>query len=418
MIKIRKLNCGATMIMDKTDYLRSASLGIWVKSGSYYEKDEESGISHFIEHMMFKGTSTKTAREIAESVDRIGGSFNAFTGKEATCYYIKTLSSSISKGAEILIDMITDSIFDSEEMDKERKVILEEIKMVSDTPDDEVIEMISKLVNSGNPYKNSVLGTPDSLAGIDRDLMVSYYMRRYARNNIVISVTGNFDEEEIARLFEDRFMCLEEKEEVITHTVGPYKQQFAVKDKDIEQTHICLAAPGISLDDERIYTFSLLNNIFGGSMSSRLFQKIREEKGLAYSVCSINGFQSFGGFFAIYAGVAHENARETIDAINEEWKKFAEEGPTEDELHMAKEQMKSSYIFGLENPSSRMISIGKNQLLLGEVLSQDEVLRGYDSVTTEDITAAVRTIGDLSTFCGAAVTNGELDIEGIIRNEN
>lgn len=418
MVKVRKLKCGATMIMDRTDYLRSASLGIWVKSGSCYEKPEESGISHYIEHMMFKGTSSRSAREIAESVDRIGGSFNAFTGKESTCYYIKTLSSNISSGAEILLDMLTDSLFDEEEMNKERSVILEEIKMVKDTPDDEVVELITELVNYESPYKNSVLGTPESLGKIDRNLMLDYFGRRYARDNIVISVTGNFDEDELAELFEEKLMCLEAEAEVVPQELGPYRQRFVVEKKDIEQTHICLAAPGISIEDDRYYTWTLMNNIFGGGMSSRLFQKIREEKGLAYSVCSVNGFYSRTGFFNIYAGVAHDKAEETIDAINSELKLYAEYGPTEDELTMAKAQAKSSYIFGLENSNSRMVNIGKNQLLLGKVLSPDEIIDGFDSVTVDGIREELTELGDLSTYCGAAVTGRDLDLEGLIRNEN
>lgn len=406
------------MVLDRTDYLRSAALGIWVKSGSCYEKSAESGVSHFIEHMMFKGTSTHSAKEIAENVDRIGGNFNAFTGKEATCYYIKTLSSNIVEGAKILIDMITDSVFDSTELNKERNVILEEIKMVSDTPDDEVLDIITELVNSENPYKNSILGTPESLAGINRDVMIGYYRRRYARNDIVISVAGNFDEDEMAELFDEKFMCMPENAEEVIHNMGPYKQMFSVKVKDIEQTHICLAKPTISLGDERYYTYAILNNILGGSMSSRLFQQIREEQGLAYSVCSINGLYSKGGYFNIYAGVAHDKLEETVDEINRELKAFAQTGPTDDELHMAKEQMKSGYIFGLENPSSRMVSIGKNQLLLGKVLSADEVIDGLNSVTIEDVTEEARKIGDLSTYCGAVVTGKDVNIEDIVKNEN
>lgn len=418
MVKVRKLSCGATMVMDRTDYLRSASLGIWVNSGSCFEKLEESGISHYIEHMLFKGTSSKSAREIAESVDRIGGSFNAFTGKESTCFYIKTLSSNIRAGAEILLEMLTDSLFDQEDMDKERFVILEEIKMSRDTPDDQVVELITELVNSENPYKNSILGTPESLKGIDRDLMLSYFRRRYARDNIVISVTGNFDEDELAELFDEKLMCLEAEGEVVSQEIGPYVQKFAVEKRDIEQTHICLAAPGISIEDDGYYAWTLMNNIFGGGMSSRLFQKIREEKGLAYSVCSVNGFYSKTGFFNIYAGVAHDKAEETIDAINSELKLYAAEGPTEDELAMAKAQAESSYIFGLENSNSRMVNIGKNQLLLGRVLSPDEVIDGFDSVTVDSIREILSGLGDMSNYCGASVTARDLDLEGLIKNEN
>ena len=415
MIKIEKLKCGTTLIMEKTDYVQSAALGIWVKAGACDETDEVSGVSHFIEHMMFKGTEKRTAREIAADVDKIGGMFNAFTGKEATCYYIKTLSSNIYQGAEILLDMITGSRFDPAEMDKERKVIYEEIKMVKDSPDDDVYDTISELVSSGNPLGRSILGTPESLAGIDREKLTGYLNDKYARDSIVIAVAGNFDEDRIREMFEERLNAL--RAEKVTHNVQllPYRQSFDVKVRDIEQTHICLATPGVALDDRKYYAFVLMNSIFGGSMSSRLFQNIREEKGLAYSVCSMNSFSSNWGFFSIYAGVAHDKVEDTLDAIRYELDMLRKDGVTDEELSMAKEQMKSSYIFGLENINSRMFSIGKNQLLLGKVYMPDEVLAGFDSVTRGDVLEAAEMIGDYSSYCGASVTGKEFDLERYVR---
>ena len=415
MIKIEKLKCGTTLIMEKTDYVQSAALGIWVKAGACDETDEVSGVSHFIEHMMFKGTEKRTAREIAADVDKIGGMFNAFTGKEATCYYIKTLSSNIYQGAEILLDMITGSRFDPAEMDKERKVIYEEIKMVKDSPDDDVYDTISELVSSGNPLGRSILGTPECLAGIDREKLTGYLNDKYARDSIVIAVAGNFDEDRIREMFEERLNAL--RVEKVTDNVHllPYRQSFDVKVRDIEQTHICLATPGVALDDRKYYAFVLMNSIFGGSMSSRLFQNIREEKGLAYSVCSMNSFSSNWGFFSIYAGVAHDKVEDTLDAIRYELDMLRKDGVTDEELSMAKEQMKSSYIFGLENINSRMFSIGKNQLLLGKVYMPDEVLAGFDSVTRGDVLEAAEMIGDYSSYCGASVTGKEFDLERYVR---
>ena len=415
MIKIEKLNCGTTLIMEKTDYVQSAALGIWVKAGARDETDDVSGVSHFIEHMMFKGTDKRTAREIASDVDKIGGMFNAFTGKEATCYYIKTLSSNIYQGAEILLDMLTGSMFDPEEMEKERKVIYEEIKMVKDSPDDDVYDTISELVASGNPLGRNILGTPESLAGIDRNKLVGYLNDKYARDSIVIAVAGNFDENRIKELFEERLNSLKAEKVIRTADIQPYKQSFDVKVRDIEQTHICLATPAVSLDDKRYYAFVLMNSILGGSMSSRLFQNIREEKGLAYSVCSMNSFSSDWGFFSIYAGVAHDKVKDTLDAIRYELENMREKGVSDEELSMAKEQMKSSYIFGLENINSRMFSIGKNLLLLGKVYSPDEVLAGFDNVTRADILEAAEIIGDYSSYCGASVTGREYDLERFVR---
>ena len=415
MVKTVKLKCGTTLIMDKTDYVQSAALGIWVRTGAADENDSVSGVSHYIEHMMFKGTDNRTAKEIASDVDKIGGMFNAFTGKEATCYYIKTLSSNIYAGAEILLDMLTGSRFDQEEMDKERKVICEEIKMVKDSPDDDVYDTISELVASGNPLGRSILGTPESLAGIDRAMLTAYYSEKYARDSIVIAVAGNFDEERIAELFESRLTSLREKKVTQDFTLKPYRQSFDVKVRDIEQTHICLATPGISMADDKYYAFVLMNSIFGGSMSSRLFQNIREEKGLAYTVCSMNVFSSYTGFFSIYAGVAHDKAEATLDAVRHELEMLKKDGVTAEELSMAKEQVKSSYIFGLENINSRMFSIGKNKLLLDRVYSPEEVLSEFDKVTQDDIKQAAEMIGDYSSYCAASVTGTDFDLERLIK---
>lgn len=418
MVTIKKLNCGTTVIMEKSERVQSAALGIWVRAGASDEWDEVSGVSHFIEHMMFKGTKSRTAKQIAEDVDKIGGVFNAFTGKEATCYYIKTLSSNICKGAEILLDMLTGSKFDQEEMDRERQVICEEIKMVKDTPDDDVYDTISELVAGGNPLGRSILGTPESLAGIDRSRLVDYRDQMYARDSIVVAVAGNFDEEAIEAIFEDRLTSLRDKKPKKEIQLKPYQQSFNVKVRDIEQTHICLATPGIALDDPRYYAFVLLNSIFGGSMSSRLFQNIREQKGLAYSVCSMNLFSSYWGFFSIYAGVSPEKAEEALDAIHYELDTLRESGVTEEELAMAKEQMKSSYIFGLESVNSRMFSIGKNKLLLDRVYAEEEVLSSFDRVTREDIREVAEMIGDYSSYCGAAVTGRDFDLERIVKHGN
>ena len=418
MVTIKKLNCGTTVIMEKSERVQSAALGIWVRAGASDEWDEVSGVSHFIEHMMFKGTKNRTAKQIAEDVDKIGGVFNAFTGKEATCYYIKTLSSNICRGAEILLDMLTGSKFDQEEMDRERQVICEEIKMVKDTPDDDVYDTISELVAGGNPLGRSILGTPESLAGIDRSRLVDYRDQMYARDSIVVAVAGNFDEEAIEAIFEDRLTSLRDKKPKKEIQLKPYQQSFNVKVRDIEQTHICLATPGIALDDPRYYAFVLLNSIFGGSMSSRLFQNIREQKGLAYSVCSMNLFSSYWGFFSIYAGVSPEKAEEALDAIHYELDTLRESGVTEEELAMAKEQMKSSYIFGLESVNSRMFSIGKNKLLLDRVYAEEEVLSSFDRVTREDIREVAEMIGDYSSYCGTAVTGRDFDLERIVKHGN
>lgn len=418
MAKASKLDCGVTLVTEKNDSIRSAALGIWVGSGPVYEDDGTHGISHFIEHMMFKGTENRTARQIAEDMDKIGASSNALTGKEATCYYIKTLSSNIYRGAEILLDMILNSRFDAEEMNKERQVILEEIKMVKDTPDDDVYDMVSELVNKGNPLGRSILGTPESLAGIDQELMKDYYSKRYAREGIVIAVAGNFDEAEITKIFEDKLLKLPEEQFAVKKDVKAYAPSHMTKIKDIEQTHICMAVPSVSYDDDLYYAYVLMNSIFGGSMSSRLFQNIREQKGLAYSVCSMNNFNSINGFFNIYAGVAHENAEKTVHEVKNELIELAEHGVTDEELAMAKQQVESSYIFSLENTTTMMFSIGRNKLLLDRLFSVDEQIEKFNAVTKNDIMKVAEMTGKLETYCGAAVTGVNLDLRELMCDEN
>lgn len=414
MIDIRKLDCGAHIVMETTDYVRSAAAGIWVRAGSSHESKDVSGVSHFIEHMMFKGTEKRTARQIAEDADRIGGVNNAFTGREATCYYIKTLSSNIYDGCEILLDMVTSSVFNEEEIDRERKVILEEIKMVKDTPDEDVMDIISELVSSGNPIGNSILGTPESLARIGRNEMVEYYGDEYTCDSIVVAVSGNFDPDRIAAQFDEGLKSMKREKTLPQHEQKPYKPDFKVKVRDIEQTHLCMACPSISLDDDDYYAMVLMNSIFGGSMSSRLFQNIREEKGLAYSVASLNMMSSRSGFFNIYAGVSHDNTQKAIEAIKEELNRIRTEGVSSEELAMAKQQVKSSYIFGLENINSRMFSLGKNKLLLDRVIDPDEVMRSFDEVTEEEILKVAGIIGDPENYCAAAVTGRDFDLRGMI----
>ena len=417
MIKTRKLDCGTTIVTEYIPHVQSAALGIWVRAGSVDETEDLAGVSHYIEHMMFKGTENRSARQIAYDVERIGGQFNAFTGKEATCYYIKTVSESIDKAAEILLDMVLNSKMDSEEMDKERNVIFEEMKMIQDTPDDDVHDMIAELVFKGHPLGQSIIGTVESLSGIDRKKLTEYLRREYTRDSIVIAIAGNFDEELLCSIFEEKMTkLLPSKPEKEVNT-QPYEKGFSVKVKDIEQSHLCLAVPGIPYDHELYYAMGLLNNVFGGSMSSRLFQNIREEKGLAYAVYSSTNSYSNHGFFNIYAGVAHDKIGAAIAGIREELEILKEAGITEEELAMAKEQMKSTYIFAQENVSTRMFSIGKNMTVLGITQTPEEVIRGYNAVTMDDIAKATEIICDMDQYCAALVTNREIDLKELMEKK-
>ncbi len=404
MIKSKILDDGVRLVTEQTSFVQSVAIGIWVKAGAMDETPDISGISHLIEHMMFKGTEKRTARDIAADVDRIGGQINAFTGKEATCYYIKTISSNADKAAEILLDMLLGSKFDSGEMKKEKKVICEEIKMVQDMPDEDVQDTMLEMVFKGDPLAKSIIGTATSLRGISRNKVMKYLHDEYTRNSIVIAVAGNFDEDEITALFENKFRELKKTKPAKKHKKGSFEPAFKVKVRDIEQSHICLAIPALKQLDPRYYALSLLNNIMGGSMSSRLFQNIREEKGLAYSVFSTTAGYTDNGYFSIYAGVAHDKIRAAIEGIKEEMRLLEEKGITEEELATAKAQVKSSYVFAQENISGRMFSIGKNMTMFGKIITLEEIVEGYDRVNMDDIDDVKHLITDLSGYCGVCAT--------------
>ncbi|MBQ2678028.1 MAG: insulinase family protein [Firmicutes bacterium] len=404
MIKSKILDDGVRLVTEQTSFVQSVAIGIWVKAGAMDETPDISGISHLIEHMMFKGTEKRTARDIAADVDRIGGQINAFTGKEATCYYIKTISSNSDKAAEILLDMLLGSKFDSGEMKKEKKVICEEIKMVQDMPDEDVQDTMLEMVFKGDPLAKSIIGTATSLRGISRNKVMKYLHDEYTRSSIVIAVAGNFDEDEITALFENKFRELKKNKPAKRHKRSSFEPAFKVKVRDIEQSHICLAIPALKQLDPRYYALSLLNNIMGGSMSSRLFQNIREEKGLAYSVFSTTAGYTDNGYFSIYAGVAHDKIRAAIEGIKEEMRLLEEKGITEEELATAKAQVKSSYVFAQENISGRMFSIGKNMTMFGKIITLEEIVEGYDRVNMDDIDNVKHLITDLSGYCGVCAT--------------
>ena len=415
MIINKKLNCGVRIVMEEIPYVQSVSVGIWVKAGSVDETAKNSGISHFIEHMLFKGTENRSAKRIAEDVDRIGGQINAFTGKEATCYYLKTLATNVDKAADILIDMFINSKFDEEEMEKEKRVVCEEIKMIEDSPEDDAHDIIGELIFKGNPLAKSIIGTPKSLDGINRDAIKKYISDEYTRDNIVISICGCFNQDHVCELFDSKLTELNSNKAEKVFEETDYKPNYKMKVKDIEQSHICLGLKGLPLDDERYYSLALLNNIMGGSMSSRLFQNIREEKGLAYSVYSMSSSFSNTGYFNIYAGVSHDKIKDAVIGIQDELKLLKTDGVTADELQTAKEQLKGSYIFSLENVNGRMFSIGKNMLLLNKIYTPEEIMAHIDTVTMEDIKNISEMITDIHQYSGVLIGRNKVDLKKIIQ---
>ncbi|MBR1993350.1 MAG: insulinase family protein, partial [Firmicutes bacterium] len=354
MIKTVKLDCGAQVVLEKIPYVKSTCVGVWVKAGSVNENGKNFGISHFIEHMTFKGTPSRNAKQIAEDIDRIGGQINAFTGKEATCYYVKTLDSNIGKAVEVLLDIFFHSSYDEVEMEREKQVVYEEINMHDDSPEDDVSDTFYEALFNDHPLGTEILGTKEILASFTPDDLRKYVDENYTMGNVLISVTGNFDEEEILNTFEKHFKQLSKKEQKKVIYPDIYEPKFIFKERDIEQAHICMGVRGAKLDDDLHYARHIVSGILGGSMSSRLFQSIREEKGMAYSVYSYLSSYTNDGCFTIYAGVGQEKLPETIRLIRNELELLKDKGITEDEFNAAKEQLKSSYTFSLENVSGKM----------------------------------------------------------------
>ena len=414
MIINKTLNNGIRMVVEQLPFVQSVSIGIWVRAGSVDEGPGVSGISHLIEHMLFKGTEKRSARMIAEDVDRIGGHMNAFTGKEATCYYIKTLKNNVDQACEILMDMFMSSKFDPEELRKEKDVIFEEIKMIEDSPEDHAGDLLLEMVFRGTALEQPIIGNRKSLEGIDRDIILKYISQQYTAGNIVISVAGNFDVDYICDLFNESFHVGSASRAETPNQIAPYVPSYQVRVKEVEQSHICMGLKGVPQEDPLYFPMILMNSIVGGSMSSRLFQNIREQKGLAYSVYSSSSSYVTDGIYTIYAGVSHSKVEEAIDAIAEEMTQVKTQGIDSEELTIAKEQLKSAYVFGQENVNNRMYANGKNTLLLSRLLSTQEIMDKIDGVSMDELSAATAMITHMNRYSAALISNNDYNIRSKI----
>ncbi|HHY38964.1 MAG TPA: insulinase family protein [Clostridia bacterium] len=401
------LSNGMRLIFEPMDQVKSVSIGIWLLSGSRFETPEEAGIGHLIEHLMFKGTETMSAREIAEAIDSLGGHVNAFTTKEYTCYYAKTLPEFVEPALRLIADMLLHPKFDPEECERERMVVMEEIRLYEDTPDDVVHDILAKAAWGNHPLGRPVLGTYDTVSEIDRDRIRSFYERYYVPERALVSGAGCFEVKRLVRIFEELFSGWSassaaapvdrkkgkktgERLKASTH-VRPQRERIT-RQKNTEQVHFCLGAEGVALGDEDVYTFQILNEILGGGGSSRLFQRVREERGLAYSIYSYLSSYTDAGLFTIYAGVNPSSFREVLDIIANEMRALNEEGITEKELANAKTLLKSDLLLGLEATSARMSRLGKSGLLLGRVPGIDEVISKIDAVTLDDVNQVTRRV--------------------------
>ena len=396
MYKYQTLKNGLTIVGEEIPYLKSVSLGIWINTGSRLESEKESGVSHFIEHMLFKGTKNRSAKDIARDIDRLGGEINAFTNKECTCYYVHLLDEHINKGIDVLSDMILNSSFDTNDIDKEKFVILEELKMYEDSLDDLSYDLLVENVYQNDGLGRNILGNRKTIRSLKREDILNYYNKYYVPNNAVISICGNFNFEEIVKVIEEKFEQWQEKEVNIEVKEANYTPCFVTKNKDSEQVNIAINLKAIPEENEKeAYALSVVNNIFGGSTSSRLFQSIREEKGLVYSIYSSQSLYRKCGELGIFASMSNEHLKEVYESIIEEIKIMKKYYLTDQEIKESKEQLKGSYILGLESTSSRMMSIGRALLLNNKVESTDDILKSIDNVDRETVKIVIDKIFNL-----------------------
>lgn len=399
-----QLPSGVRVVGEEIPTIRSVSIGVWIGTGSRYETLQNNGISHFLEHMFFKGTNRYSARELASVFDSIGGQVNAFTSKEYTCFYAKVLDEHFSLALDTLADMLFHSEFAAEEMEKEKKVVIEEIRMCEDEPDELVMDVLTENVYLGHPLGYTILGLEDNLRRFTQDDIFRYIGDRYSSNNIVVAVAGNISQAaavaEVDRLFAEASSRTSPARHDVT--APTFQVQSSFRKKDTEQVHLVLAAPGIPAGDPDVHPLILISNALGSSPSSRLFQEIREERGLAYSVFSFHSAYRDCGMFGVYAGTSPEHGSEVASIIREICTDIAQNGLTAEELQKGKDQVKGSMMLSLESSSSRMSRLGKNELLLGREVTLDESLEKINQVTVEDIARVAKQVLSQS-FATAAV---------------
>jgi len=384
---------GLTIVTEAMPSMRSISVGIWLLTGSRHERAEENGITHFLEHMVFKGTKTRTAEEIARSADSIGGHLDAFTAKECTCFSIKVLDEHLPRAFEILSDLVKNPLFQPDDIGKERQVIEEEIKMVKDTPDDLVHELFTQAYWRGHPLARPILGTRQTVGRFNRPRLSDYFRSHYTPGNMIFAAAGHVDHREVVNLVRREFAA---------SPSGPPRKRSPVpvprphlkrrSREDLEQAHICLGAPAYPQTHKKRFACYILNTVLGGGISSRLFQNIREKRGLAYAVfSSLNAFRD-AGCLSVYAGTAAQSTREVVRLIVEELRRMKASPLTNEELQRAKDYLKGSLMLSLESTSSRMANLARQEMFFGRYISLDEIAAGIDGVTARDVLGVARNI--------------------------
>ena len=368
--------------------MHTVSIGVWVANGARSEQPAEQGVAHFIEHLLFKGTKRRTARQITREIDSLGGILNAFTSYEYVCYYAKALAKTLPQVVDILSDMFLHSTFPADEIEKERKVVLQEIKMRDDAPEESIHDRLHQSFWKGHPLGHPILGSEETISGMSRDAILGFRRHWYRPSEIIIAAAGGVEHQALVELLQESFSCLEPGEP--RRVVTPQSRQAAGRvlelcERDLEQTLICLGTEGLPTGSPERYSLMILNAILGGGMSSRLFEEIREKRGLAYSVYSYVSSFADAGSMAIYAGSERERSCEAVKIILGEMARLRDELVPQDELEAAREQIKGKILMSLESSDSYMSRLARSYLNFGRYQPLDEVMAGFDAVTAADL---------------------------------
>ena len=384
-IRRETLANGLRLVTEAMSHVRSVSVGVWLTRGSRHEPSDDAGIAHFVEHMLFKGTTTRTAEDIAQQVDSIGGQLDAFTSKEYAGYYIKVLDEHLPIAIDLLSDLVSRPTFAPEELEREKKVILEEIKMVEDTPDDLVHELFAERFWNGHPLGRPILGTPDSVSAINTKTLRRYFADAYVARNFIVVAVGNLEHRRLRALVERAFTQVPVDGSPIEEERPTTSPGIEVRHKELEQSHVCFGTGGLPQNHPDRYVAYVLNTVLGGSMSSRLFQNVREKRGLAYAVFSgLSAYQDSGAF-SIYAGCANEAVSELIDVVVAEIRQFKRAPISADELRRAKDHLKGSLMLNLESTSSRMSHLARQEIYRDRADTLDAMLAAIEQVTIENV---------------------------------
>ena len=395
-------------------HVRSVSIGVWLARGSRHEPQDQSGIAHFVEHMLFKGTATRSAEDIAQTIDSIGGQMDAFTAKEYASYYIKVLDEHLPLAVEVLADIVMNPAFSGTDIEREKKVVLEEIKMVEDTPDDLVHELFTEHFWRDHPLGRPILGTPDTVDAFDAERLRRYFTDAYSAPNLIVAAVGNVTPERVYDLVARAFDRLPTTSAPLAGGPPSVVPAIVIRNKDLEQSHVCLGTAGYQQDHQDRYSSYVLNTILGGSMSSRLFQNVREKRGLAYAVFSGLSAYRDTGSMTIYAGCANEAVEELIDVVIAELRRLKDESMTEQELRRAKDHLKGSLMLNLESTSSRMSHMARQEIYFDRHFSLDETLEGVEKVSIDDVQRVARDLfsdGSLAATVVGAVNGLEIPRE-------